>query len=59
MRYKFKTAKVLLSGVSDKRRKYKVRVRSRSSGQEWTKSYHRTKKGAEDAADSYMKQRER
>ena len=57
MQFKYKYAKVELTGSSDKRRKYKVRVGNRSSGTEHTKSLHRTKRGAENAADRYMKSR--
>ncbi len=59
MQYRYKYAKVEVTGSSDKRRKYKVRVGNRSSGTEYTKSYHRTKKGAEDSADRYMRSRRR
>ena len=52
---KYKYVKIEESGLSDKRRKYKLRVGNRSSGTEYTKSYHRTKSGAVAAGKKYTK----
>jgi|SaaInl8_200m_RNA_FD_contig_21_1513596_length_279_multi_3_in_0_out_0_1 hypothetical protein len=51
----YKYIKIEPSGSSDKRRKYKLRVGNKSSGTEYTKSYHRTKKGAESCGKIFLK----